>query len=163
MLLPFTDGLVAVKKFDPESCFLADRHYSRQSVGSNQFMPPGRTLVLRNTEGTIVFGWLWQNERDDNQSGYNCSIFRNESCRLSSDVILEAERMVFARWGRNRLFTYIDPSKLSTRKRWSREYCPWPPGRCFREAGWKVRVHKDGSVHTSPAGLWLFVKPYHPN
>jgi hypothetical protein len=160
MLLPFTDSLVPIGKHDFESCQLADRHYSRQKIGSNQFMPPGRTLILRNHEGSIVFGWLSQDKRDDNQTGYNCSIFRNESSRLSSEVILEAERIVFDTWGPARLFTYIDPSKLSMRKRHGREYCPWPPGRCFREAGWKVRVHKDGTPHTSKGGLWLFVKMY---
>src|ERR1035437_6454019 len=101
MLLPFVEGLTRVSKFDPESVFMADRHYSRQNSGSNQFMPPGKTIVLRNNEGTIVFGWLWQEKRDDGQTGYNCSIFRNESQRLSSDVIIEAEVMGFKKWGPN--------------------------------------------------------------
>jgi len=155
-MLKFTDGLIRVNKFDPESAALADRHYSRQTVGSNQFMPPGRTMVLRNAEGTIVFGWLSQDKRDDHQIGYNCSIFRNESDRLSSDVILEAERAVAEAWGANRLFTYVDPSALrpAAHKYRKRKM----PGRCFIAAGWKLRVHKDGRPHVSSSGLWLFVK-----
>jgi hypothetical protein len=158
MMLPFTDGLVRVGKGDYETALLSDRHYSRQKIGSPQFMPPGRTMVLRNSEGTVVFGWLWQDGRDDRQRGINCSIFRNESEKLSSHVILEAERAVVDEWGGQRLFTYIDPAKLHTVKRRGREMCPWPPGRCFQSAGWKRLTHKDGRPYRSTRGLWLFVK-----
>lgn len=156
MLLPFSDCLVRVGKLDVESAALAYRHYSRQTVGSPQFMPPGKTMVLRNNEGTIVFGWLHQEIRDDHQEGYNCSIFRNESGRLSSDVILEAERAVYGAWGRNRLFSYVDPSALRPAAHKYRK--PKIPGKCFFAAGWKVRIHKNGRPHVSTNGLWLFVK-----
>ena len=159
MFLAFSEDLIECKKFDRESVLLADKHYSRQKPGTNQFMPPGRTMVIRDTEGTIVFGWLWQDKRDDHQTGYNCSIFRNESKRLSSDVILEAERMVFKKWGPNRLFTYVDASQLLKPSKKYRK--PKIPGKCFVAAGYKLRVHKDGTPHTSQKGLLLFVKPYH--
>ena len=160
MLLPFTESLTRTKKFDAECAMLADAHYSRQSNGSAQFMPPGKTIVLRNNEGTVLFGWLWQEKRDDGQLGYNCSIFRNQSSRLSSAIILEAEQVAFANWGGQRVFTYVDPRKLSTRKHHGREYCPWPPGRCFREAGWKPLWSKDGKPRFSKGGLHLLVKLY---
>ena len=86
MLLPFNNSLILTKKVDAEMCALADEHYSRQKVGTNQFMPPGKTLVIRDHLGLLVFGWLWQQYRDDGEIGYNCSIFRNESERRSSDV-----------------------------------------------------------------------------
>lgn len=159
MLLPFTSGLIQVGKFDYESVLLADEHYSRQKIGTNQFMPPGRTMVLRNSEGTIVFGWLWQDKRDDGQSGYNCSIFRNTSARLSSDIILEAERMVFAYWGLARLFTYVDPIKLRQPAQKYRK--PKMPGKCFAAAGWKLRVRKNGKPHVSTNGLYLYVKQFY--
>ena len=161
MLLPFHDGLMQIGKFDPECVELADKHYSRQKVGTNQFMPPGRTIVLRNYEGTVVFGWLWQDKRDDGQQGYNCSIFRNESSRLSSDVILEAETYAFSVWGPNRVFTYIDPSKL--RKQEHKYRHAKVPGKCFFAAGWKLRLKKNGKPHVSSNGLYLFVKPYRPD
>ncbi len=136
MLLKFSDELIRVGKFDPESVMLADRHYSRQKRGTNQFMPPGRTMILRSAEGDVVFGWLWQDKRDDGQIGYNCSIFRNESGRLSSAIILEAERKVIAEWGENRGFTYINPSEIKNQKN---------PGYCFKCAGWKfVKKIKSG-------------------
>ena len=157
-MLPFTDDLVRVGKFDAESVALADKHYSRQKAGTNQFMPPGRTMVLRNTEGTVVFGWLHQEKRDDHQRGYNCSIFRNESERLSSDIIREAQEMVWEEWGVERLFTYVDPTKLRQSSQKYRK--PKIPGKCFIAAGWKLRVHKNGKPHTSTNGLYLFVKRY---
>lgn len=156
MLLPFTDSLVQVGKGDVEAVLLADRHYSRQKHGTNQFMPPGRTMVLRDSQGTVVFGWLWQEKRDDGQAGYNCSIFRNESSRRSSEIILEAEQAVFIYWGPNRLFSYVDPTKLRLPTQKYRK--PKIPGRCFFAAGWKIRLRKNGKPHTSTNGLYLFIK-----
>jgi len=138
MLLDFTDGLVRVGKFDVECCQLADKHYSRQKPGTNQFMPPGRTMVLRSAAGDVVFGWLWQEKRDDGQAGYNCSIFRNESARLSSEIILEAERKVVAEWGENRGFTYIDPESISNKRN---------PGYCFKVAGWQFIKQTASGLH----------------
>ena len=149
MLLPFSDGLTRVGKFDVESVFLADSHYSRQKVGSNQFMPPGKTIVLRDNDGTIVFGWLWQQKRDDGQTGYNCSIFHNESVRRASDVILEAEEFAQKEWGPNRMFTYVDPTKTKRSR---------TPGRCFLKAGWRYVRDEDGKRYRSSNGLLLLEK-----
>lgn len=46
LLLP-TDGYWRkVKRTDPRARALADRHYSRQTVGAAGFMASGRVLVL---------------------------------------------------------------------------------------------------------------------
>lgn len=137
MLLPFTDSLVITTHFDPEMAMLADRHYSRRTVGARQFMYSGRKIVIRNTEGTILFGWMWGDDsmRMDGQTGYNCAIFRNESTRLSSEIILECEAIAIKRWGPNRMYTYINPVKIKSVN----------PGYCFKQAGWKfLRYAKDG-------------------
>lgn len=128
MILPFTDDLIVTTPFDPEMAALADRHYSRRAVGTRQFLYSGRKIVIRNNEGTILFGWVWPREemRMDGQSGYCCAIFRNESTRRSSDVILECERIAFNKWGPNRLFTYVDARKILSAN----------PGYCFKKAGW---------------------------
>lgn len=135
-LLPFEhNGLFRSDRFDHELAELADRHYSRQTIGSPQFVAPGRNLVYRDREGLVVFVWLWQlpEYRDDKEEGYCCSIFRNESQRKSSDIILEAEELATKEWGANRMFTYVDPSRIASVN----------PGFCFKQAGWKfVRVHK---------------------
>lgn len=138
MLLNFTDELVRIGKCDFECCQLADRHYSRQKPGTNQFMPPGKTMVLRSAAGDVVFGWLWQQKRDDGQVGYNCSIFRNESQRLSSEIILEAERKVVTEWGANRGFTYVDPAGISNQRN---------PGYCFKVAGWRFLKETAYGLH----------------
>lgn len=158
MLLPMTDGLVKTTHFDGEMAALADRHYSRRTPGARQFMYSGRKLVLRNTEGTVLFGWIWgdDDKRMDGQTGYNNAIFRNESERRSSDIILEAEAAAFDKWGPNRLYTYIDPAKTAVIKRRGVRVV----GFCFRKAGWKPVFKKNGKPHLSRAGQWLFVKLY---
>lgn len=143
MFLPLWEGLIKTTHFDWEMARLADRHYSRRTVGARQFCYSGRKLVLRNTEGTCLFVWMWPDEdkRMDNQSGYNCSIFRNESSRRSSDIILEAERTAFAKWGPNRVFTYVDGRKIRSSN----------PGFCFQAAGWS-------KIGKSKSGLTLLAK-----
>lgn len=139
MLLPFTDGLMVTTHFDPEMAALADRHYSRRTIGARQVLYSGRKLVLRNAEGTVLFGWMNPDPtmRMDGQFGYNCAIFRNESSRLASDIILEAEQFAFQRWGPNRLYTYIDGTKVKSRN----------PGYCFLMAGWrKAGISKGGKI-----------------
>jgi hypothetical protein len=143
MLLPFTDSLVITNRCDPEMSMLADRHYSRRTVGARGFLYSGRTLVIRNSEGTILFGWIWMQDkyRADGQTGYNCAIFRNESGRQSSAVILECEELAFREWGPNRVYTYIDPRKILSAN----------PGYCFKRAGWKF-------LRRSLHGLHLLAK-----
>lgn len=115
--------------FDCEMAALADRHYSRRSVGARQFCYSGRKLVLRNAEGTVLFVWMYPDPkyRMDTQVGYNCSIFRNESQRLSSEIILEAEQFAVEKWGPGRAYTFIDGRKILSTN----------PGYCFIKAGWE--------------------------
>lgn len=140
MLLPLSDdGLVRTTHFDAECAQLADRHYSRRTVGARQFCYSGRKLVLRDAAGLVVFVWMWPDadKRMDGQLGYNCSIFRNESDRQSSEIILEAERHAVCKWGPNRGFTYVDARKIKSRN----------PGYCFKCAGWvQVGFSKGGKV-----------------
>jgi len=143
MMLPFWEGLVRTNHFDPEMAALADRHYSRRTIGARQFCYSGRKLVLRDTQATVLFVWMWPQDgmRLDDQTGYSCAIFRNEGSRRSSDIILEAEALAFAKWGRNRVFTYVNGGKIRSTN----------PGYCFLRAGWQ-RVGK------SKGGLTLLAK-----
>jgi len=77
----------------------------------------------------VVFVWQFPDPamRWDGQTGFNNALFRNESGRKSSEIILEAERAVVAHWGPNRVYTYIDASKVKSVN----------PGYCFKVAGWK--------------------------
>ncbi len=137
MLLPFTDGLQITNHFDGECAELADRHYSRRTIGARQFCYSGRKLVLRDAGGLVLFVWMYPDAtmRMDGQEGYNCAIFRNESTRRSSEIILEAEGFALAKWGPNRCYTYVDPRRIASKN----------PGYCFKVAGWRyVRVSKSG-------------------
>lgn len=139
MFLPFTAGLIRTTHFDQECRQLADRHYSRRTVGAKQFAYSGRKLVLRDALGEVLFVWMYPDAamRMDGQTGYNCAIFRNESTRLASEIILEAERWAIEKWGSGRGYTYVDPRKIQSRN----------PGYCFKRAGWEqVGFSKGGQV-----------------
>ena len=142
-LLALDDSpLIAVKRCDVESRLLADRHYSRQTIGAREFMGNGRTLVLRDAAGTLVFGWLYPKTAMHVIDAVWCSIFRNESERRSSDVILEAEAMAVEHWPDvPRFATYIDPRKIASQN----------PGYCFKVVGYE-------HVGESTRGLHLLVK-----
>ena len=139
MFLPFTTGLIRTTHFDQECRQLADRHYSRRTIGAKQFAYSGRKLVLRDALGDVLFVWIFPDPtmRMDGQVGYNCAIFRNESPRRSSDIILEAESLAVAKWGPRRAYTYVDPRKIKSRN----------PGYCFKMAGWRqIGFSKSGQV-----------------
>lgn len=143
MFLPFSDHLITTTNFDGEMSLLADRHYSRRTVGARQFLYSGRKLILRDADGLVLFGWVFPDPkyRMDNQEGYNCAIFRNESKRRSSEIILEAEEAALTKWGPNRFYTYVDPAKILSLN----------PGYCFKCAGWK-------KVWTTASGKILLEK-----
>lgn len=143
MLLPLFDGLIQTHHFDGECAELADRHYSRRTVGARQFCYSGRKLVLRNAEGSVVWVWMYPDAalRMDGQTGYGNVLFRNESGRRSSEIIIEAERLAVVKWGQNRGYTYIDPTMVASKN----------PGYCFKMAGWEF-------VRRTPTGKHLLVK-----
>jgi len=116
-------------KGDMSCRLLADRHYSRQTVGHPMFTRPGRNLVLRTTRGDAV--WVtWQGIRDDGLDAWECTIFRNESTILSSQLIREAVTATIFEWGampKDGIITYVDADKIRSTN----------PGCCFKMAGWK--------------------------
>jgi hypothetical protein len=106
------------------------RHYSfrRYADGRSQllFVGPGEKLVMITEPADALFVWRVF-KSGDGQEGVNCSVFRNESAVLSSALILEAETVAEARWGKRRFFTYVNPRKLRGSN----------PGCCFKKAGWR--------------------------
>lgn len=126
---------VRTTKFDAECAALADRHYSRRTPGSPQFMPPGQTVILATLLRDAVFGW-WRPDPAtglkpwNGLDGWTCTIFRNESGHRSSDLILEAEQALAATGhscGPDGLITYV----------WDKKVRSENPGACFKRAGWK--------------------------
>jgi len=134
-------------KFDPRAASLADRHYTRQTVGSPQFMPSGRTIVLLTEDGLAVWGTSWQVgdgvlwATHDWPRAWICSIFRNEGPTLSSLLVEQAVAASRAVWGdppEQGFVTFVDAAKVRAKR---------DPGRCFLRAGWQnVGQTRSGKV-----------------
>jgi hypothetical protein len=122
---------------DPLVRPLADRHYNRQKVGSPQFVPPGRCVVLRTPEADAFWISSWpiaEYVQHEWAGAWMNTAFRNEAPEryLSSDLIREAVAATLAVWPdppELGMVSFVDPSKVR-RKR--------DPGRCYRKAGFKL-------------------------
>lgn len=118
---------------DRDALPIADRHYNRQKVGSPQFVPPGRCIVLLtpNKDAFWVTSWPFAQYVKHAWGGaWICSAFRNESDILSSLLILEAVAITRSIWPIPDLgmVTFVDPTKVRRKRDW---------GRCYRKAGFK--------------------------
>ncbi len=115
---------------DPRALPLADRHYSRQKRGSRQFVPPGRCLVLLTARADALWVSSWpEYVRHSWPGAWLCSLFRNESSLLSSDLIRQAVAVTRWCWGSVPplgIVTFIDPTRVRKKRDW---------GRCYRKAG----------------------------
>jgi hypothetical protein len=141
-------------KADPRLAALADRHYSRGTVGAAQVAPPGRLLCLITPDGRA--GWVsWITDHADAEwlKGAWCGqFFRNEApdLYLSSELIREALAATAAAWGSPPpagTVTLVDPRHVRSKR---------APGRCFRHAGFVAlpeRTKDRGLVilHLAPA------------
>jgi hypothetical protein len=126
-----SDGWERRTKFDTAAAALADRHYSRRTVGSPQFAPPGRTVVLVTPDelAAWVTHWPDADKTMDGMDSWRCSLFRNEGPRLSSELILEAMRLTAEFWDERPAdgwLTFVDTTKVRSKN----------PGACFKKAGW---------------------------
>lgn len=121
-----------VSQQDPRVVALYARHYSSKKNGkrtadwlANGIAGPGETMTLLTPCGRAMFLWRRVLLRDDEQTGIECSVFRNEGAGISSQLIDEASALAIARWN-ERLFTYVDPVSVESPN----------PGYCFKKAGW---------------------------
>jgi hypothetical protein len=132
---------------DPRALPLADRHYNRQKVGSSQFVPPGRCLVLLTDDADAVWVTSWPIAKYVQHAwagAFVNSLFRREGGDVrASDMIVAACAATRAHWpdlpplG---IVSFVDAGK-TRRKR--------DPGRCYRRAGW---TH----VGFTKSGLYAF-------
>ncbi len=126
-----------VKKGDPALVALADRHYTRQHPGSRQCCRPGINFTLLLSDGTaawIVWRPIPQIGRMDHREAWECTLFRNEGQRRSSELIRAATDLTYRAWGwppRDGLITAVGIRETAARR--SRHS---PPGKCFIAAGW---------------------------
>lgn len=143
LFLPFAD-FIQVRDGNDLAASIANRHYSRRWKGNvNQSrLTTFKRMILVEPTGKWVFVWNQAKFRADGQEGANCVLFRNESERLSSEIILLAEQEWDKKYGHCRKFTYVHPGMIRSSN----------PGFCFQCAGWKrTRI-------ISSRGLILLVK-----
>ena len=115
---------------------MADRHYSRRSVGNPQFVAAGRCVVLYAETETGIAYWVtsWQvgGQCTHRWAGaWVCSAFRNEGAGLSSELIVEAvaaTRFVFGKPPDLGFITFVDRKKTRPKK---------TPGYCYQVVGWE--------------------------
>ena len=135
---------------DVATRMIADRHYNRQSIGSRNFVPPGRCLVLygENKSGMAfwVTSWPYAEYVLHAWGGsFICSAFRNENFGVASTLIIDAVKRtvdffnVIPPLG---FITFIDRSKVEPIKR--RGYLHW--GYSYEKAGFKYEGETKGGL-----------------
>jgi hypothetical protein len=130
-------------RFDERALPLADRHYNRRKVGSPQFVPPGRCVVLLTADADALWVTSWpfaEYVRHDWPGAWVCSCFRNESEHLSSAMIREAVAVTRWRWPEIPdvgMVTFVDKAKTRQKR---------DPGYCFLMAGFVLAGHTKGGL-----------------
>lgn len=121
---------------DARALPLADAHYNRQAVGSPQFVPPGRCVVLLTParDALWVSSWPKAEYVKHRWAGawINSTFRRDPTAPLASTLIREAIAATRAIWGDPPplgMVTFVDANKVR-RKR--------DPGRCYRRAGFTL-------------------------
>ena len=135
---------IGIHDADPRANALYKRHYSNRKKENRKsttaFGGIGPKMVLLTIDGTALFVWRPQSKYFAEwvgEDGITCTIFRNEGQIKSSELILEAEELAWARWPGQRLFTYVWDAKVKSVN----------PGYCFKKAGWKTcGRNKDGRL-----------------
>ena len=131
---------------DPAAALIADRHYNRQKIGSPQFVPPGRCLVLRAETGPSrsalwVTSWPFAEFVKHEWAGaWICSIFRNEGAGLASRLIRDAVAATRFHYGDPPplgMITFVDPKKVRAKR---------DPGHTFIIAGFRPCGYTKGGL-----------------
>lgn len=137
----------ASHRADKEVLPLADRHYNRQKIGSPQFVPPGRCVVLKTDAAVWVTSWPFAEYVKHEWAGaWVNSIFRRENGEeIASEMIRQAVAITRSIWEPPPLgiVSFIDPLEVKQRKVRGR-LCI---GESYFAAGWK-------HVGYTKAGLW---------
>lgn len=128
---------------DPRALPLANRHYTRQSPDSPQFVQPGRCVVLLTADADALWVTSWPypelvfHGRGD---AWVCTLFRNESGHLASELILEAISATRWRYGDpppGGVLTFLNPGRVRPKRDYGRasQAASSRAGRCFLKAG----------------------------
>lgn len=124
---------------DPTARVLADRHYNRQKIGSPQFVPPGRRLVLVSDDAKAfwVTSWPFAEYAKHAWAGaWVCSAFRSEGAGRASELIRQAVAATRAKYPEVPalgMVTFVDQRKVKPTKVRGRDVWGWT----YEKAGFK--------------------------
>lgn len=139
---------VRAHRADKDCLPIADRHYNRQKIGSPQFVPPGRCVVLKTNGALWVTSWPFAEYVKHAWPGaWINSLFRKEVSGIASDFIrsaVAATRSVWPDVPALGIVSFIDPNEVTERKVRGRQCI----GYSYFEAGWK-------HVGYTKKGLWV--------
>jgi hypothetical protein len=129
---------------------LADRHYNRQKIGSPQFVPPGRCLVLLTEcqRGLWVTSWpIAAYVKHAWAGAWVNSLFRSEGAGVASTLIREAVAATRSIWQPPELgmITFVDPKHVKPVMRRRKPIY----GYSYMKAGFK-------HVGFTKGGLWAW-------
>lgn len=113
-------GWILSHRADRAALPMADRHYNRQKIGSPQFVPPGRCVVLRQDKALWVTSWPFaQYVRHAWAGAWVNSLFRSEGAGRASDLIREAVAITRSIWQPPELgiVTFVDPKHVPPKVR----------------------------------------------
>lgn len=120
-------------RVDPDGRVLADRHYNRQSIGADNFVPPGRCFVLVIPGAAVwVTSWPFAEYVKHAWGGaWVNSLFRNEASERyrSSELIRTAVAATRWHWPEVPdlgIVTFVDAGEVRPKR---------DPGRCYLRAG----------------------------
>ena len=135
---------------DVGSLGLADRHYNRRKIGSPQFVPPGRCIVLRSVCDRALWVTSWpfaEYVKHAWPGAWVNSLFRSEGAGVASTLIREAVAATRSIWQPPELgcITFVDPKHISPKMvRGKPVY-----GYCYLKAGFR-------HVGYTKGGLWAW-------
>lgn len=133
---------------DPAARVIADRHYNRQKIGTPQFVPPGRCLVLLCEGALWVTSWPFaEYVRHAWPGAWVNSLYRKERTGQASTLIREAIAATRSIWTPPELgiVTFVSPQHVKpTMVRGKPVY-----GYCYQKAGFK-------HVGFTKGGLWAW-------
>jgi hypothetical protein len=130
-------------RFDRRALPLADRHYNRRKVGSPQFVPPGRNIVLLTPAADALWVTSWpfaEYVRHAWPGAWVNSLFRNEGPELASTLIRDAVAATIVFFGgppELGMVTFVDPRKVRPNR---------TPGRVYLRAGFRLVGRTKGGL-----------------
>lgn len=137
---------------DRRARLIADRHYNRQKIGTPQFVPPGRCLVLyaKTLTGEAVWTTSWPYEEYVKHAwagAWICSLFRNEGAGQASTLIeqaIQATRAIYGEPPKLGMITFIDRHEVKPTKVHGQDIWGWT----YRKAGFQEIGETQGGLMT---------------